>query len=227
VSSETEIEQGAADEAKEPASALLVITLGIAGLLAGIVLVGTFIFTKPLIEQNKAEALQRAIFKVLANCDSFEELVLVDGVLKPAGDKTKDGGDVKQVFVGYDKNKEFVGFAIPGAEPGFQDIIGVIYGYNPHEEIIVGFEVLESKETPGLGDKIFKDLAFQENFKALRVSPEIVIVKNGQKANDNEVEAITGATISSKAVVRLLNKSMEEWKKLIEAYVESEKLGKP
>ena len=212
-------------EAVEPSSFKLVITLGIAGLLAGIVLVGTYIYTIPLIEANRAEALQSAIFKVLSDCDTFEEFSLIDGQLKSTSGEEQGGdNEAKKIFMGYNANKEFIGFAIPGSEPGFQDIIGVIYGYDPSNEIIVGFEVLESKETPGLGDKIFKDAAFQENFKALRTDPNIQMVKNGKKANANEVEAITGATISSKAVVRLLNKSMIEWKSAIADYIESNNL---
>jgi electron transport complex protein RnfG len=72
-------------------------------------------------------------------------------------------------------------------------------------------EVLESRETPGLGDKIYKDAAFQENFVKLSVEPEIVTVKKGSKAAANEVEAITGATISSKAIVKIMNNTHKEW----------------
>ena len=111
------------------------------------------------------------------------------------------------------------GFAIPGAEPGFQDIIGAIYGYSAPAKTIVGFQVLESKETPGLGDKIFKDMDFVANFNALAVEPEIEAVKKGEKTSENQVETITGATISSKAIVRLLNKSVEKWQQPIEEYM--------
>ena len=214
-------------EEKEPSSFKLIIALAIAGLLSGFVLVGTYIYTKPLIDANKAKALQEAIFKVLSDCDSYEELSLINGELILSEKGTKANEEVKKVFIGYNKNKEFIGFAIPGAEPGFQDIIGVIFGYDPINKKIIGFEVLESKETPGLGDKIFKDLPFQENFKALNVEPEILIVKNGLKSNTNEVEAITGETISSKAIVRLLNNSMNEWKEAIDKYVEKNKLKEP
>ena len=221
---EIKVSEPTGNQEKEPNSFNLVFTLGIAGLLAGFVLVGTYIYTAPLIAANKAEALKSAIFKVLAGCDSFEELSLVNGKLNLVTDRGKKQGrgeEPQKIFMGYNKNKEFIGFAIPGSEPGFQDIIGVIYGYDPSQKIIIGFEVLESKETPGLGDKIFKDAAFQENFKALKVLPDIQMVKNGQKANDNEVEAITGATISSKAIVRLLNNSMEKWKDIMDEYIKT------
>ena len=61
-----------------------------------------------------------------------------------------------------------------------------------------------------------KDPAFQANFIALGIEPEIVVVGKGEKQNDNEIEAISGATISSKAIGRLLEKSLAEWAAVID-----------
>jgi len=71
--------------------------------------------------------------------------------------------------------------------------------------------ILESRETPGLGDKIYKDADFVANFRSLSVEPEILAVKKGTKSAANEVDAITGATISSKAVVRIINEGNAKW----------------
>lgn len=210
-------------EEKEVSSFKLVLALGIAGLLSGIILVSTFIYTDPLIKANKAAAIQRAIFKVLPECDSFTTLKLEDGkitekVVDPNNNEESDKEDLV-IYAGFNTNKELIGFAIPGSEPGFQDIIATLFGYEGTKKVIIGFEVLESKETPGLGDKIFKDADFQTNFTSLSVEPEIVSVKKGEKQNPNEVESITGATISSKAVVRLLNKTMNTWQTSIDEYI--------
>jgi electron transport complex protein RnfG len=70
--------------------------------------------------------------------------------------------------------------------------------------------ILSSRETPGLGDKIFKDAEFVGNFGDLATGPEIVVVKDGRDT-ENEVDAITGATISSKAVVRIINEANAFW----------------
>ena len=128
----------------------------------------------------------------------------LDAVEKP--DK-----DEPVVYGGYDEQAEFVGYAMPAAGPGFQDTIGILYGYQPGKKIVVGMEVLESRETPGLGDKIYKDAAFVGGFSALSVVPEIVAVKKGTKSQPNEIDAITGATISSKAVVRIINETHANW----------------
>jgi electron transport complex protein RnfG len=216
-------------EEREPSSFKLIFALGIAGLISGIILVGTFIYTAPIIKANKEAAMQRAIFKVLPECTAYTTLVLNDGKLveKVVESDKKAEADSEEllIYAGYDSTKALIGFAIPGSEPGFQDIIGALFGYDGAKKVIIGFEVLESKETPGLGDKIFKDADFQTNFTALVVDPEIISVKNGQKQNPNEVEAITGATISSKAVVRLLNNSIEIWQVTIDEYIKENNLN--
>lgn len=212
----------------KPSSLKLVLALGIAGLLSGIILVGTFIYTDPIIKANKEAAMKEAIFKVLPACTDYTPLILENGKLKEkkidSNAKKEDDKDELLVYAGYNENKDLIGFAIPGSEPGFQDIIGAIFGYDGTEKVIIGFEVLESKETPGLGDKIFKNAEFQTNFTKLAVQPEIKPVKIGQKQNPNEVETITGATISSKAVVRLLNNTMAIWQTAIDEYIQENNL---
>ncbi len=203
-------------QAPEPGSFRLIFSLGTAGFFSGLLLVVVFLYTSPLIEENQKKALQTAIFKVLPDCASFE--LFVKG---PSGLERSISTDEKGVFAGYDKNGTFIGFAIPAEESGFQDIIKVLYGYDPESERIIGFEVLESKETPGLGDKIFKDEEFTEAFRSLVVQPIIEAVKKGKKSRENQVETITGATISSKAVINMLNNSLSEWESSIDGYLET------
>ena len=104
---------------------------------------------------------------------------------------------------------ELLGYAVPAEGPGYMDTVGLIYGYEPRSGTIVGVAILESRETPGLGDKIITDPAFHENFRRLSVEPVIVPVKKGRKQSANEVDCITGATISSKAIVNILNEAVD------------------
>lgn len=192
----------------EPGSARLVATLSFAGLLSGLIIVSVFEATLPTITAYKAKVLQEAVFKVLPGTVNLKRLAYRDGKLT-AVEKLEKGE--ASIFGGYDAEGELVGYAIPGAGPGFQDIIKMLYGYLPDQRKVVGMEILESRETPGLGDKIYKDAAFVANFDDLSIDPEIVAVKKGRKAAPNEVDAITGATISSKAVVRIINQANEQW----------------
>jgi len=198
----------AAAETRSPSSLRLVLTLAIAGLISGIAIIGIYESTLPTITANKARELREAVFKVLPGVSQMQALVYRDGELVAVEAPDKDE---PVVYGGYDEQGDFVGYAMPAAGPGFQDTIAILYGYKPADKIVVGMEVLESRETPGLGDKIYKDAVFVAGFSALFVEPEIIAVKKGTKSQPNEIDAITGATISSKAVVRIINEAHAEW----------------
>ncbi|MFZ9052092.1 MAG: FMN-binding protein [Woeseiaceae bacterium] len=191
-----------------PSSLRLVLTLALAGLISGVAIIGIYESTLPTITANKARELREAVFKVLPAVSQMQALVHRDGELVAAEAVAKDE---PVVYGGYDEHGDFVGYAIPGAGPGFQDTIGLLYGYTPDQKLVVGMEVLESRETPGLGDKIYKDADFVAGFSALSIEPEIIAVKSGTKSQPNEIDAITGATISSKAVVRIINEAHADW----------------
>ena len=188
------------------------------GVVCGLLIVSAFQVTRPIIERNRAEALQKAIFHVLPNASTSRTYRL-----DKAGDfkilEGKAHGE-QLVYAGYDDKQELMGLAVEAQGMGYQDVIGLIYGYSFAEEAIVGIQVLESKETPGLGDKIETDAAFLENFERLDVSLRddlseianpIVPVKHGEKTNPWEVDGITGATISSVAIANILNRSAQYW----------------
>ena len=195
-------------ETASPSSLRLVLTLAIAGLVSGIAIIGIYESTLPTITANKARELREAVFKVLPGVTQMQPLVYRGDQLVAVGQPDK-GEPV--IYGGYDAGGDFVGYAMPAAGPGFQDTIAILYGYRPGEKLVVGMEVLESRETPGLGDKIYKDAEFVGAFSALSIEPEIVAVKKGTRTSQNEVDAITGATISSKAVVRIINEAHTAW----------------
>ena len=198
----------AGKQAAAPSSLRLVMTLAIAGLVSGIAIIGIYESTLSTITANKARELREAVFKVLPGVSRMQALVYRDGTIVAVPEPEKDE---PVVYGGYDEKGDFVGYAMPGAGPGFQDTIALLYGYLPREKQVVGMEILESRETPGLGDKIYKDADFVAEFSALSIEPEIVAVKKGTGTLDNHVDAITGATISAKAVVRIINETHVAW----------------
>jgi electron transport complex protein RnfG len=194
----------------------MMLTLGFAGLCSGLAVVGIFLATKGRIERNRAEALEAAIYQVLDGARSRVAFVLDgDRLARHPGEKGSLP-DQEAVYAGYDEQGALVGFAIPAEGPGFQDTIKLLYGFDPEGRRVVGMEVLESRETPGLGDKIIKDDSFIENFRDLAIDPEIVVVKAG-RSERNQVDAISGATISSNAVVRIINDANARWLERLEA----------
>jgi electron transport complex protein RnfG len=193
----------------EPSALRLVLTLTIAGLISGLAIVGIFEATLPTITANKARELREAVLKVLPGVSNMQKLVYQEGELLPSRAQKQDA---PTIYAGYDSEGRFIGYALPGEGSGFQDTIRILFGYLPDKRMIVGMQVLESRETPGLGDKIYKDTAFVANFRELAVEPQVVTVKKGKKSAPNEIEAITGATISSKAIVRIINNTLAQWR---------------
>ena len=205
----------------EPTSTRLVVTLGFAGLLSGLIIVSVYEATLPTITAYKAKVLKEAVFKVLPGVSSMQRLTYRDGRMTAA---TGEEEEEDLVFGGYTADGQLIGYAVPNAGPGFQDTIRLLYGYLPQERKVVGMEILQSRETPGLGDKIYKDAAFVANFEKLSIDPEIITVKKGRKSAPNEVDAITGATISSKAVVQIINRGNQRW---VPRFSGSETMPKP
>lgn len=191
---------------------MLLAMVGI-GVISAFLIVMSFELTLPRVTRLKAEALEKAIFEVLPGTVSTQAYgVNAKGELFELADGDKPE---TTLYAGHDSDRKLVGYAVEASGQGYADVIRVLYGYDPAKQTIIGFQVLESKETPGLGDKIAKDEQFQNNFKALdvRISEDgqlrnkIITVKQGQKQNDWEIDGITGATISSRAVGNILGES--------------------
>ena len=200
------------------------------GMLCGLLIAVVFQGTRPIIERNRAAALEQAIFAVLPAAASRATFTLnVDQELIAA-----DVAGGRTVHAGYDADGSLVGVAIEAAGMGYADTITILYGYSPRREAIIGFRVLTSKETPGLGDKIETEPGFLDNFVALDVSLDaagaaprnpVKTVKQGQKTEPWQIDGITGATISSKAIGDMLATSTEFWLPIINAQLATLAMG--
>lgn len=208
---------------KETASTFrLVATLAVAGALAGLLIVLVNQRTKPIIDKYKAEQLQIAVYEVLPGVERYNTYYLVDGALSFTLPEGAKDSDYKRIYVGYDSSDQIRGVAISRGESGFQDIVQIIYGFDPATGKLMGMKVLDSKETPGLGDKIFKDQVFVDQFFAGPETPLIGVKIGAGKGRPNEIDTITGATISSKVVIDIINHGLEEWMPVIDQGIPEE-----
>jgi electron transport complex protein RnfG len=200
----------AAETGDDASGAAMIITMGVIGLLCAIMIVATFQFTFEPIKRNKAVFLEKSIFQVLPDTTAKITFGVFNGELRPAtGDEEPNPG----YYAGYNADGELTGIAVEAEGQGFADILRILYGYSPTCKCIVGMKVLASKETPGLGDKIETDAVFRANFEALQlllddtgttiINP-IVLVKPRQKTDPWQIESISGATISSRAIADML-----------------------
>ncbi len=207
-----------APEQREVRSSKLLVTLGAAGALAGLLIVFVHQVTEPRITAYKAMKLREAVAEVLASPARWDTLYVMGDELVRQPPSGTDPAALEMVFLGYDGAGSPVGYAIQGAEPGFQDIIELIFGYDAETNTVLGMKVLANKETPGLGDKIVKDSAFIAEFEG--VEAPLVGVKSGRATGaPNEVDTITGATISSRTVIDIINHQIERLDPLLDAYL--------
>lgn len=196
----------------------LLATLGLAGAAAGLLIVMVYQATLPAIQAHKARVLREAVQEVLGGPERYDTLYVYEGALSAQPPEGADTDRLKQVFVGYDGSGARIGFAVTGAQAGFQDIIELIFGYDPETQTVLGMKVLASRETPGLGDKIEKDQDFVSEFDGVETPLEGV--KSGRSTGAaNEVDMITGATISSRTVIAIINEQLEELQPLLRTYV--------
>jgi len=194
----------------------LLLTLGVAGAVAGFLLVFVFQVTAPIIERNKAERLAAAVQEVLKGPARYDTLFVVDGQLTATLAEGADPRSFDQVYRGFAEDGALVGYAMAAGEPGFQDIVRLIFGYDYATSTLLGMKVLESKETPGLGDKIEKDMTFVSQFDG--VATPLTGVKPREGSGDpHEIDMITGATISSRAVIKVINNALARLDPMLEA----------
>ncbi len=186
----------------------LILTLALAGALAGLVIVLAFGWADPKIQAYRAKVLREAVQQVLGGPAHYETLYVTPEGLSEAPPPGADTVSAEKVFLGYDAEGRALGYAVTGSEPGFQDFILLIFGYDASRNRLLGMKVLESKETPGLGDKIFKDEDFVSGFQGA-VTPLIGVKPGAGTGDEHEVDMITGATISSRTVIGIINHRIE------------------
>lgn len=198
----------------EVSSAALIRTLGIVAAVCGVLIVVAYETTLPVVTANRQLALDRAVLKVIPKSVSAREF-RIDSADNISSDRKVSG---TPVYAGYDDNGVLRGIAIEGAARGYADRVRVLYGYDAGCQCIVGFAVLQTRETPGIGDKISRDPAFLRNFEALDarlnavgtgLAHPIAAVRHGAKREAWQVDAISGATVTSRAVGRAINDSAE------------------
>ena len=197
----------AAPQAPRVSAARLVVTLGGSGALAGALIVIAYILTLPAIEAHRARRLNAAITEVLRGPARYDTLYVVGGALRRDPPPGKNPKTLEKVYLGHAADGSPVGYAVVAQEPGFADVVRVIFGYDPATKKLLGMKVIESKETPGLGDLIEKKKEFVSQFVG-RTTPLKGVKAGAGKGDPSEVDLITGATISSRTVVRIINNAL-------------------
>ncbi len=159
----------------------------------------------PRVEQNKIQKLNKLMSGLLPDAASFE----VKTRLNITSQKGKELS--VNLYEALDTNQKIIGYCFNAAGPGFADKIDLVVAVDARFEKIAGFDVLSSNETPGFGDQIKYD--YYRNQFAGAPAEDLQLVKTGDpKKIDSQIVAISGATVSSDAVVAIINNTLEQVK---------------
>ncbi|MGK9476222.1 FMN-binding protein [Melioribacter sp. OK-6-Me] len=171
----------------------MIIVLTSIALISGAVLAGVSNWAAPHIEANRLAETEAAIYLVQSSAKSYKKI------------ETKFA-EIYQVF---DANGNPLGYSIVAEGNGFQGKIRMMLGVDSTLTKITAIEILEQVETPGLGSRIADD-DFKNQFKNLIAQPSVNWVKGRNPEKPNEIQAITGATISSKSVCAIINDVLQK-----------------
>lgn len=175
-------------------------------LISGLALSYIFEITKAPIEEQKALKLQKANQAVFVTASSFEEdeeLILAASGLD-LGTLSQDyaGIVIDDVRKALDSNGEFLGYNISiTTKQSYDDSMSIVFGYSK-DGVIQGLEFTSLTETAGLGMKAANP-EFKDQFINKSVS-KFSVTKTGA-TSDDQIDSISGATITSRAVANAVN----------------------
>lgn len=175
----------------------MVVVLFLVCVVAGLAAAGAHELTAPIIAEQEAQALRDGLAEVLPEAASFDAM--------PAEQLSGAGPSVEAAWRALDAAGNPVGVVVQAAPSGYGGAIRMLVGVTP-DGTLRSMKILSAaSETPGLGAKV-KEPGFTAQFAGLKAG--IGVVK-AQAPTGNEIQAVTGATISSRAVTDGVNQALE------------------
>lgn len=163
--------------------------------------------TKDKIIEQRMMANELAKKEVLPEATRFEDIT---GEM--AIEITENFAPIVESYVGYDSSNAIVGYVFKSRPTGFGGPMEVVTGINLNSEV-TGLRVGSHQETPGLGAK-GTDVAYYEQYAGKSAAEMIGVSKTA--ASGNDIQAITGATITSDAITVGANASIDAFHMIIE-----------
>lgn len=161
--------------------------LGLICLLSAGLLAVVNSWTAPKILAQNKETEEKTLAEVLPEAEKFEPVV------------SSTGENI--YYKAYDKNNKIIGYAFKAAGKGYSSVVETMVGMDLGGNV-AAVKILSQNETPGLGSRVAEP-SWTGQFSGKSV------------LGLSEVQAITGATISSRAVINSVKEKAEEIKALI------------
>lgn len=181
-------------------------------LFFGASLAGVHLKLGPKIEDNKINETREKIPEIILGSEQTEELTKSGKSLIIEPHSVSVDRDNRKIFytiyeARYPDGK-LAGWVAKASGQGYADKIELLIGFNPSIDTITGIFILDQKETPGLGNKIIT-VDWRQQFSNIKTVQPIEVTKSGAK-DPNQIDAITGATISSRSVTRIVNTTVND-----------------
>ncbi len=157
-----------------------------------------------ILENKQNETLEKVPELIWGVADAQrDDVKIIPGTLRiKSGVKTKTFNLFKVVH-----EKKLAGWVIKAGGQGYADKIDLLIGVDPEVKTLTGLFILDQKETPGLGNKITFP-GWRRQFVGKSTARPLVVTK-GAPGDNATIDAITGATISSRSVTRIVNQVMD------------------
>ncbi len=162
----------------------IILCLAVICTVCAALLGATYVLTSDPIAQNEAQAIDSILTELFGESAEFQLL-----------SDLPENQDVQSVYLVSDENGQEAGYAIRVLTRGFSDDIDLIVGFDP-QGAICGIEIVSLSETAGLGSLVGEDAHLNQ-----------YLGKSGQLTLKEDIDAISGATKSSKALIAGVNKA--------------------
>jgi len=178
----------------------------VASFFFGLLIAVTNAALSPRIRQNEINKRNRMVTVLLPEAKDF--ILMDEQVEIQSLQGKKEKVEIYKVMSAAD---ECVGWSFEAAGSGFADKIKLVIAIDKHFEKIAGIDIISSNETPGFGDQIKNDY-YRDQFNGAPAG-DLKLVTIGERSQiDSEIVAISGATISSEAVVEIVSNSVTQVK---------------
>lgn len=173
----------------------ITLNLAVTCFISGVIIAGAFAITEPAAAAQRVKAKNDAMKELVKDAQSFDAI------------------DGKEGWYAAIKDGKVIAYIVPASGKGYAGVIEMLAAVTP-EGKAMDFSVLKHSETPGLGDKMVEP-KFRKQFAA-KEGKDMEVVK---VPTDKNIQALTGATITTRAVTTGMRQAVEE----VAAYAASQK----
>ena len=171
---------------KEESIFKVAVNLILACLASGVIIGLVYFVTAPIAVEKNEMIKQQSMKELVKDADSFKEI------------------EGKAEWFSAEKGGKVIAYVVPGETKGYGGAIKMLVAATADGKII-DYNILSANETPGLGDNAAKE-PFKSQFKGKKID-SLEVVKD--PSNKENIQAMTGATISSKAVTKGVKEAAE------------------